>query len=177
LKCKLSFTEDSRNHIVTARSLTTGQNHAKLQLPIHMQRSGITRHQTRRRLSEQVREQFRDLICKRRDTDKISNYMEMEVLTENWSSEWRERETRIASGGALGTVDDDERVFENGGERERVVDSAVLDLAVDGGESAGVGRRSDSGAGKATVDCERRRHWNLLEKLWVGVEVSNCVKW
>jgi len=68
------------------------------------------------------------------------------------------RETRIAGGGALVTVDDDERVFENGGEREGVVDAAVLDLAVDGGESAGVRRRSDSGAGKAAVDCERRCH-------------------
>jgi len=71
-------------------------------------------------------------------------------------------ETRVAGGGALGTVDDDERVFENGGEREGVVDAAVLDLAVDGGESAGDGRRSDSGAGESAVDCERRRHWILF---------------
>lgn len=39
-----------------------------------------------------------------------------------------------------------------------MADAAVLHLAVDVGESAGVGRRSNSGAGKVAVDCERGRH-------------------
>ena len=63
-------------------------------------------------------------------------------------------ETRVAGGRALGTIDNDERAFENGGEREFVVNATVLDLAVDGGEATGDGRRSDSGAGETTVDCK-----------------------
>lgn len=74
---------------------------------------------------------------------------------------------RVSGGGAFRTVDDGERVFENGGEREGVVDTAVLEFAINGGESAGDGRRSDSDAGEAVVDCERRRHWILFVCLLV----------
>ena len=62
--------------------------------------------------------------------------------------------TWVAGGGAPGTVDDGEGVFENGGEREGVVDAAALDLAVDGGESAGDGTTG----GEVAVRYERWRH-------------------
>ena len=81
LNRRLFFTEDSRNNIVTAGSLATGQNHANLQLPICMRRVGITRHQSRRRLPEQFREQLRDLLCKRERG--LQNYIQLELLTEN----------------------------------------------------------------------------------------------
>lgn len=57
----------------------------------------------------------------------------------------------IAGGGAGGTVGDLEGVSENRGERKRVVNTAPLDLAVYGGESAGNWRRGRNDGGDIAV--------------------------
>lgn len=59
--------------------------------------------------------------------------------------------TWIAGGRASGTVDDLEGVSENRGERKRVVNTAPLDLAVYGGESAGYWSRGRNDGGDIAV--------------------------
>lgn len=49
--------------------------------------------------------------------------------------------TWIPGGGARGTIDDLEGVSDHGREGEHVVDTTRLDLAVDGGDTAGGRRR------------------------------------
>lgn len=72
------------------------------------------------------------------------------------------RITWIAGGGASGTVDDLEGVSENRGERKRVVNTAPLDLAVYGGESAGNWSRGRNDGGDVAVrDLSRRRHYSV----------------
>lgn len=53
------------------------------------------------------------------------------------------RLTWISGGGAWRTVEKGEWMFEDGGERERVVHALLLHLAVDGGEASGDGSGGD----------------------------------
>lgn len=69
--------------------------------------------------------------------------------------------TWISSRGASGTVNNLERPFENRGKRKLVVNAAVLDFTVDGGESAGNWAGSDISSGEPTVRYERWRHRKL----------------
>lgn len=60
----------------------------------------------------------------------------------------------------MGTVDNRERGFQNGGKRKGVVDATVLDVAVDGSESAGDRmRRSHPVSAVSSGCCESRRHF------------------
>jgi hypothetical protein len=61
--------------------------------------------------------------------------------------------TRVSGSGAYRTIDDLERGFENRGKRKSVEDTSVLDLAVNGRETAGNWRRSYSVIVGAAVKC------------------------
>jgi hypothetical protein len=61
--------------------------------------------------------------------------------------------TRASGSGAYRTIDDLERGFENRGKWKSVEDTSVLDLAVNGRESAGNRRRSYSVIVGAAVKC------------------------
>ena len=55
--------------------------------------------------------------------------------------------TWISGSGAFRAVDDGEGAFEDGGEGKQNVETAGLDLAVDGGAAAGDGLGSGGGGG------------------------------
>lgn len=68
------------------------------------------------------------------------------------------RHTRVSSRGARRTIEKLERAFENRGKRKIVIDTTGLDVAVDGGETAGDGGRGGPAGGEAAVRYKRWSH-------------------
>jgi hypothetical protein len=70
----------------------------------------------------------------------------------------RTRNTWIAGGSAGGAIDDIEGASENRGERKRMVDTARLDLAVNGGDSPRHRRRGRLSGSDIAVSDESGSH-------------------